>query len=295
MVLSLLGLIIFFLALLIAYGVQWDKVRQAATLKCYENSSVVLAEANHLFTSTLNVTEDTKHIGDFYRDIEVYQLDSTCNDLPTHKAISNVNGTDFSSINSTTLYALTGSSISLNICGTTNHTVTELERLEVVLYKDTQIMAVEFFHPGSDDEWQCKESTLLLDQQGYYTITFLPPTHETKFMYNATFTVHEIDTKLLYSRALTNRTLHVHQDAFKIPLAFGATHSCFVATIKDSPHTLRQTVHIQLMLTKQTTAFVIGAVVEILFILAVSVSIVVSCSYLVKKTHCENGTFETPL
>lgn len=171
MVTSLLGLIIFFLALLTAYGVQWNKIHQPATLKCYENSSVVLAEANHLFTSSLSVTEDTKYIGDFYRDIEVYQIDSTCNDLPTHKVISNVNGTDFSSINSTTLYALTGSYISLNICGITNHTVTELERLEIVLYKDSQITAVEFFHLGSDDEWQCKESTLLLDQLHYNVLT----------------------------------------------------------------------------------------------------------------------------
>jgi hypothetical protein len=294
-VVSLVGLITLCLALLIAYGVQWDKINQTDTLKCYENSSVVLAEVDHLFISSLSVTEDTKHIGDFYRDIEVYQLDSTCDNLPTHKAISNFNGDDFSSINSTTLYALAGSSITLNICGTTNYTATELERLEVVLYKDSQIMAVDFFHLGSDDDWQCKESTLLLDQRGYYTITFLPPTHEANFTYNATFTVSEIDSKQLHGRALTNQTLHVHQDTFKARLAFGATHSCFVAAIKDSPRTLIQTVHIQLTATKQMIAFVIGAVMETILILAVLISIAVSCCYLTKKSHRKNGTFEFPL
>ena len=251
---------------------------------------MVLAEVNHLFISSLSITEDTKHIGDFYRDVEVYQLDSACNNLPTRKAISNFNGADFSSINGSTLYALVGSSITLNICGTTNHTATELERLEVILYKDSQIMAIDFFHLGirSDDEWKCKESTLLLDQWGYYTITFLPPTHEANFTYNATFTVSEIDSKQLYGKALTNHTLHVHQDTFKAPLAFGATHSCFVAAVKDSPRTLKQTVHIQLIFTKQMTAFTVGAVIEIFFILAVSVSIAVSCCYITKKPHREN-------
>ena len=267
---------------------QWDKIHQTDTLKCYENSSVVLAEIDHLFISSLSITEDTKHIGDFYRDIEVYQLDSTCDNLPTHKATFNFNGADFSSINGTILYALAGSSITLNICGTTNYTATELERLEVILYKDSQIMAFDFFHMGSDDEWQCKESTLLLDQWGYYTIIFLPPTHKANFTYNATFTVSEIDSKQLYGRALTNDTLHVHQDTFKAPLAFGATHSCFVAAIKDSPRTLKQTVHIQLTLTKEMTAFAIGAVMEIFFILAVSVSIAVSCCCLTKKSYRQN-------
>ena len=238
---------------------------------------MVLAEVDHLFISSLSVTEDTEHIGDFYRDIEVYRLGSTCDNLPTHKVISSINGTDLSSLNSTILYALAGSSISLNICGMTNHTVTELERLEVILYKDSQIMDVDFFHLGRDDEWQCKESTLFLDQHGYYTITLLPPNHDAKFMYNASFTVREIASKQLHGRALTNHTLHAHQDTFKAPLTFGATHSCFVATINDSPHTLKQTVHIQLMLVKQKAVFAIGAVMEVIFILAVSVSIAVSC------------------
>ena len=282
---SLLGLLICCLALLVAYGVHWDKIHQATVLKCYENSSVVLAEVNHLFTSSLSATEDTKHIGDFYHDIEVYQLGSTCDNLPTHKFISNVNGTDLSLINNTTLYALAGSSISLNICGMTNHTHTELERLDVVLYKDPQIITVEFFHLGTDDEWQCKESKLLLDQWGYYTITFLPPTQEAKFMYNATFTMYEVDSKQLHRRALTNQTLHVHQDTFKVPLMFGTTHSCLVATIKDNPHTLRQTVHIQLVFSKQTTLFIIGAVMGLSFIIAVSVSIAVSCLCSAKQTH----------
>ena len=282
---SLLGLLVCCLVLLAVYGVHWNKIHPAKVLKCYENSSVVLAEVNHFFTSSLSATEDTKHAGDFYHDIEVYQLDSACNNLPTHKAITNANGTDLSLINSTVFYALVGSSISLNICATTNHTPTELERLDVVLYKDSQIIAVEFFHLGTDDEWLCKESTLLLDQQGYYTITFLPPTHQATFTYTAIFSINQIDTKLLYRRVLTNQTLRIHQDTFKVPLTFGATHSCVVATIKDNPHTQRQTVHIQLTFTKQTGVFVIGAVMGILFIIAVLVSTVVSCFFSAKQTH----------
>ena len=183
---SLTGLL-FFSALFIAYAAQWSKINQVMIRQCCENTSVILAEANHLFMSSLSMTEDTNHIGDFYRDIEVHQLDSKCDSLPTREEINTTtNGTDLSSINGTTFYALAGSSMTFSVCGTTSYTISELERLELILRKESLPIAIGFFHVGTNGEWLCKEKTFILDEPGYYTIIFLPPTYQASFMFNAT-------------------------------------------------------------------------------------------------------------
>lgn len=256
----------------------------------YENTTVILTEVGHLFTSSLRVTQDTKHIGDFYRDIEIYQRDSSCSDLPTLRQTPPITqyGTDISAINGTTFYALPGSSVTYNICAITNYTTTELERLELLLHKGSlsQPIAIDFFHVGTNEKWQCKESTLHFDKPAYYVITFLPPTHEATFMFNATYDVREIDTEQLYETATANHTLRNDEDTSEFDnLKFSNTYSCFVATIKDNPHTLKQTVHIRLQHSMQKWLFIIGGLVIFAFLVGTLVlsAIILCCLCLFNK------------
>ena len=285
------------LGLFIAYVVEWKKTDQEMIMKCHENTSVVLTEVNHLFTSSLSVTEDTNHIGDFYRDIEVHQLDSKCDSLPTREEINTItNGTDLSSINGTTFYALAGSSVTFGVCGTTSYAISELERLELILCKESLPLAIGFFHVGTNGEWQCKEKTFILDEPGYYTIIVLPPTYQASFTFNATYSVHEIDTEQLLERAIVNYSLHMDQDSCEFHLKFGAAHSCFVATIMDNPNTLKQNVHIQLHFTKQKTGFITGGVLTSVLIIVtlVMICVCVWCACSLKETH-KNSNRDIPL
>ena len=96
-------------ALFVTYGITQNLNNQDSTTSLYyENTTVILAEVYNLFTSSLRVTEDTKHIGDFYRDIEIHQVDFSCTNLPTRiRQMANItNESDISAINGTTFYAL---------------------------------------------------------------------------------------------------------------------------------------------------------------------------------------------
>ena len=244
------------------FSYQYYEWTTPTTLRCQENTSMVLAEVDHLFTYSVTVIEDTKHIGDFYREIEIYCLNSACDNLPTRDKVATM--TTFPSINGSTIYALPGSSINLNICGRTNHTFGELERLELVLLKETlqatAVDAIDFFHVGTDDDVECKESTFYLDEPGYYTITFLAPTHPAEFMINATYRIHEIDSEQLNEIAKARHTFYMDQDSHVFHLS-GIAHSCLVAVIGDNPSTLKQNVHIQLKFSNQEKIVIILACV----------------------------------
>ena len=239
------------------------KTNKPLSLLCRENSSMILTEVNHQLTGSLKVTEDTRHVGDFQRAVAVYRLASPCSSIPSHRETETiVNGTDFSLIN--------GSSIQFKICATTNATAPDIERLELILQKNSIPTIIDFFHVGTDDEWQCKESKLDLEEPGYYTINFLPPTHEARFVFNTTYNVREIDAEQLQERASENITLHRDQDSHVFSLTFGAIHSCFVATIKDNPNTSKENVHLKFTFKPQTSGYVIGGVLlPILFIIIV--------------------------
>lgn len=280
-------------ALLATYGVSQNTNKQESTTSLYhENTTVILAEVYNLFISSLSVTEDTKHIGDFYRDIEIYQVDSSCTDLPTciRQTSNIINESDISAMNGTTFYALAGSSVVYNICGITNHTTTELERLELLLHKQSlsEPIAVDFFHVGTNGKWQCTMKTLDLDEPAYYTITFLPPTHEANFMFNSSYLLCEIDTTKVFGKSRFNHTLRVDQDTFEFVLELRPTYSCFVATIKDNPMTLKQTVHIQLRFSDRVDLYIIGGVLTTAFLivtLTLAVACVICCVCSPKETH----------
>ena len=283
---------VFITGLFATYGVEWSKRNKPMTLKCYENTTVILTEVHHLFTLSLNVTEDTNHVGDFYRHVEIYQLDSKCNELPTRmKSITFTNNSEISSINGTTFYALAGSSIQFDICAvTTNYTMGELERLELIVYKDSESQpdGITYFHVGTDGEWQCKESKLDLEEPGYYTIYFLPPTHEARFVFNATYNVREIDTEQLQERALKKHMLQSDQDNFVFSIKFRDAHSCFVATIEDNERSLKQTVHIQMTFMDQKLFMVgIGLLILAYIIIMIVVSSIALCTYMYRQKQTQ--------
>ena len=61
------------------------------------------------------------------------------------------------------------------------------------------------FHVGANNEWECKESSALyLNEPGYYTVTFLTPTHPAEFTLNSRYIISEIDLEQLNERAKAN-------------------------------------------------------------------------------------------
>jgi hypothetical protein len=252
------------------------------TMQCRENTSVILAEVHHFITQSVVVTEDTKHIGDFYRKLEIYHLNLPCSNLPTRIRLNTIANLSFS--NDTTFYALANSLISFNICGRTNHTFGELERLELVLYKEepqeTAVYAVDFFHVGTNDEWECKESILYLDEPGYYTVTFLSPTHPAEFTFNATYITSEVDFEQLNERAEANYILYKDQDSHTFPLDFRTGHSCFVAIIGDNPSSLKENVHVKLKFFNQkVTIFIAGGILSFFAIIYLVALIIHLCRH----------------
>ena len=231
-----------------------------STLQCQENTSVILAEVHHFTTHSVVVTEDTKYIGDFHRSVEVYHLNLPCSNLPTRNKVTTT--TNLSSSNGTTFYALANSSINFSVCGRTNHTFGELERLELLLFKDTSqtttVDVIEYFHVRTN-KWECKESKLYLNEPGYYTVTFLPPTHPAEFILNATYTISEIDFEQLSERANISYTLYRDQDSHTFPLGFRVARSCFVAIIGDNLSSLKGNVHVKLKFFNQRMIVFIAA------------------------------------
>ena len=234
------------------------------------------------------MTEDTRHVGDYQRDVEVYQLVAPCTSIPSRKATPPSAGiTNISSVNGTTFYALADSVANFSICGKTNTTPPDIERLELVVYKDSIHIVTDFFHVGTGDDWLCKESSIHLTEPGYYTFTFLPPTHEAQFTFNATYDLHGIDTEQLQGQAAANYTLNADQDSHVFPLTFGATHSCFVAVVKDNTNTPKENVHVRLHFDHQRSGHIIGGV---LIAIAVVVIMIVAVASVYIKHNSVSST-----
>ena len=271
-------------ALCVAYIITLETTNRSLILKTYENSTIILSEVHHMLATSMRVTQDTKHLGDFYRDIEIFHLDSGCSGLPTHdrEPIAITNGNDFATINATTFYALGGSHISFDVCGKTNSTTTDRERLEMILQKEQQARpaSIDFFNVGISNEWLCTSTSLPIPEPGYYSITFLPPTHDAEFEFNATYNLNEIDTENLLKRATGNYTLHRDEETVKILLTYGAKESCVVATIHDNPTTLSQTAHIQINILKPTAVYIIvGGVLLFSAVIIALIIVVASRTY----------------
>ena len=259
-----MSILFLLLAVLIAMAVLISLANKDRLLLGFENTTIVLAEVKHMFTSSLTITEDTNHIDDFYRDIEVYQVNSKCRNLPMHSGTCpQGTGVDIMSMNNTKFYALAGSEFHFNICATTNYTSTELDRLEIVVNRrshdvHTQQVSMHFFYIGVSGEWECKESGVTLHESGYYTINLTPLSHPTSFVFNVSCNILQLNFEEVNGlNSVTNHTLRVDGDSINFPLQHGTGHSCFIATIKDNPKTVKDSIHIQLGYTWQKDGIVI--------------------------------------
>lgn len=251
------------------------------TQRYHQNSSVILTELNNFFTEYLSVMEDTEHLGDIHHDITVYKTESKCRDLESW-IIYTVNGSNSSPTSTPTVYALSGSSIALSICGSTNLTVYS-ERLVIVLMKDLDNpytnevpYKVNFFDPG---EQKCKNIKFDLQTNNYYSLSFLPPPTSMSFQYELTYNISVINPELLAERAQASHTLRADQDSCNFTLSWDIKHSCFVAVIGENPNALNKYVHIHLRYGNQLGGLIVGLV---LFVFSV-VSIIIIISMLVAK------------
>ena len=256
-------------AVLTGLAVKQYQSNQQTSERYHENSSVILTEVDHFYTKSLTVTEDTEHLNDFRHDIEVHHANCKCSNLVTSRTYT-LNGSDPSPL--PPVYALAGSSISVHICGSTNAT-TDSERLEIVLrdhLEEPNLLnevpyRVNFFHPGLDGKWRCKDITFHLPENGYYTLVFLlnsNPLSPIYFDYEVIYNIQAIDSHLLAKHTITNYTLRADQDNYKFSMGIGTKKqkSCFVAVIRENPNTTKGDVHIQLDYGNRKGGLIAGVV-----------------------------------
>ena len=214
------------------------------------NSTVIIANS-----SSLQVIQDARHHGDYEHEIEIYQVNWECEKLPADYRVHTITGNDnFSSINGTTIYALTGSYITLRVCGSTNSTnllprfeVAVVEGLEALQSPNTMLKDVfnfNFFYPGVNGEWRCKNVTFNIETFGYYTLVFLPQPEEARFNFSATFNHRFLNVSLL--PVVRHYTLFEDQDGWHLPRTRWFNKKlCFVAVIKNNPNAPQKSVHIR--------------------------------------------------
>ena len=264
-------------AALTGFAAKQYVTNKPTTQRYHENSSVILTELSHFYTETLSVTEDTEHLNDFDDDINVYQTESRCSDLvnETTYTIRSSN----SSYTSTT-YALAGSYIAMNICGSTNQT-TYPERLEILLlnhldepYINQHPFKMNFLEPGLG-EMKCKQIRFNLFTPGYYTVKFLPPSTPVSVKFEINYTIQAIDAQRLTENSIANHTLHSDQDNCKFTMSADFKYSCFVAVIRETPH-INGDMHIQLRYGNRWAGLIAGVVVLVVMTLIFVILVVIA-------------------
>lgn len=229
------------------------------------NSTVIIANS-----SSLTVIQDARHPKDFEHQIDVYQVDHDCSKLPAgHRQHTTTGYNDFSSINGTTVYALAGSFITLEVCGSTNSTYIP-GRLEVALVESLEalhssdkllenIFDLNFFFPGVQGEWRCKEVTFSIDHFGYYTLFILPQPKECLFNFTATYNYRFIDLTLLSVKRKHTYTLFEDQDQLELPgRRWFNKNLCVLAHIKHNPNSPSNNVHIRHIYLSDYHFYVVG-------------------------------------
>jgi hypothetical protein len=215
------------------------------------NSTIILYDSDqnhdHDFSGGLRVTEDTGHPGDFDHEIRLYIVDSECSGLEVTEEIQEIRGTDFSLINGTTTYALAGSSMTYNICGSANSTY-QLERLELVLLDELEDLRSPFrdsyhkfyyFPHGTHGNWECNQVIYSINKDGYYTPVFLTAPREANFVFTVSFQFRFIATLSL----VPNYNLTADKQFVQFPLT---QHHCVVASICEDPNIQSPYVHVQI-------------------------------------------------
>lgn len=220
-----------------------------ALLFC-SNSTVILHDHKPSTTlQSLTVTEDTGYPGDFDHKIFIYWVDLQCSEIQVQEETYNLTGTDFSLINETTTYALAGSSMTYNICGSSNSSY-QSERLELTLLNSLEALRSpsrdyhKFYHftHGTDGNWICNQVTYNMGKNGYYTPLFLTVPQEATYTYSVTYQRKFLNESISssFSYMLKN-----DKDTVTLNLLSSGQH-CFVATILENPTSTNPYVHINL-------------------------------------------------
>ena len=224
------------------------------TVTLYQSNTTAIVANTSL---SLEVMLDVSYPGDYEHTIELYQVTSTCSNLPTLDETYTQMGYDFSVANLTTYYALAGSSIVFDVCGSDNSTTSYPKRLEVVVVKSLEdLQSIEtilqnfyqafYFLPGTNGEWICKNVAVNIDKYDYYTVIFPPLPSTAVFNYSVKYNIKSVDfTKAQIG--LTS-TLRNDQERWTIPVkkGFDFDHgSCIVASIENNVDTSIRNVHIQ--------------------------------------------------
>ena len=267
-------------ATLTGYGVQNYISHRTRTQRYQENSTVILTELDHFFIQSLSVMEDTEHLDDFDHDVTVYQADTKCSDLVSTTVLT-ISGSDQPI--QRTFYALAGSSVSLDICGTTNLS-TYPGRLNIILLNhleesDTNELpyGFSFFEPGLKGEKKCKNMSFPLTASNYYTLSMPPPPPKIQmtFQFELTYNVRAIDPNLLAQHTVANYTLHTDRDSCNFSMNLDFESSCFVAVISENPNTETKDVHIQLSYGNRLAGLIAGAAILSVAVILVVIVIIV--------------------
>ena len=211
----------------------------------HSNSMVILYDNDHDSSGVLRVTEDTGHPGDFDHKIILYRIDSECSDLSVKEEAHKLAGTNFSLINGTTIYTLAGSSMTYNICGSTNSTY-QSERLELVFLDELEDLQSPltgyhkfyYFPHGTHGNWECNQVTYNINKDGYYTPIFLTEPREVTFAFTVTFQL-----RLIPALSLPHYMLTANKEFVEISLT---QHQCVVAFIHENPNIPSPYVHVQI-------------------------------------------------
>lgn len=219
----------------------------------WSNTTAILASPSH----TLQIVQDVSYPGDWEHEIELFQVNSECADLPKVNHSFTQTGHDFVSINLTTEYALPGSSISILICGSTNFTVRQ-GRLDLVIVKGLEDLrftesilknyySSAYFSPGEDGLWKCKNFILNIESHDYYTLVFLPlpPTSTAVFNYSVTYNILSVD--ISHTKIISRHTLYKDQDKWEFYLPWYKQYStfCIIAIIWNTVHQSIRNLHIK--------------------------------------------------
>ena len=219
-----------------------------ALIPLHSNSTVILLRQKpSTVLQAVTVIEDTSYPGDFDHEIIIYLTDSDCSEIQILEETQELRGTNLSLINETTTYALTGSSMTYNICGSSN-TSYQSERLELVIlyglearYSPSKDYHKFYYFPhGTDGDWKCTQVTYNIDKDGYYTSVFLTAPQEANY-------VHFLSYR---QRFLNNSSPDYHKlkhdkDRFTVEALSGSQHCC-IATVLDNPTVTSPYVHVNI-------------------------------------------------
>ena len=206
------------------------------------------------------MSKDTGYPGDFDHEIIVYQVDSQCSEIQAQEETYTLSGIDFSLINGTTTYALAGSSMTYNICGSSNSSY-QSERLELALLNSLKALQSPsrdyhkfyYFTHGTDGNWTCKQVKYNMDKHGYYTPAFLTVPQEAVYTYSVTYQRKFFNASISssYSYILNNG-----KDRVMLFVPSDGQH-CFVATVLENPTITNPYIHIHLAYYYSTPNYVV--------------------------------------